>query len=832
MLDKYAYQYRYDYRNRCIAKKLPGCDWQEMLYDTADRLIFSRDGNQKKRHEWSFQLSDLSERPVLSGIYHGTLNASSYDASNVYASFEPENASALYGYVLHYPAEINPDSLKVLKANYYDTYDYKEHLSGFHASLEYVEDENYGKRYADNASLHCKDLLTGSMTRTLESGEELYGCHYYDYNRNLIQSRQTTLNGITLVNKSSFNFSGNATAVCEEYGNDVTLRKTYTYDHAGRLTRENHVCGNDTTTFLYSFDGIGRMKSLTRINGKDSLTTTNSYNIRDWLTAIDSPVFKQSLHYTDGAGIPCYNGNVSSMTWQTDTLATRGYKFSYDGLSRLKDAHYGEGASLTDNSNRFDEQVTAYDKMGNILGLKRYGQTSASAYGLIDDLSLSYDGNQLQTVNDNSLNPVYADGFEFKDGAKEDVEYSYDDNGNLTQDLNKKITDIQYNCLNLPGRIELGSGNSISYLYDANGTKLRTTHVIDGVSTTTDYCGSAVYENGVLHKLLTEYGYVTLTDTAYHYFLQDHQGNNRVVVNQNGTVEEVNHYYPFGGIFASMSSAQPYKYNGKELDRKGGLDWYDYGARMYDAALGRFTCADPLTEAWAYVNPYDYCFNNPVNRTDPTGMASVYNWEKGRYEDENGNEVSWESVKEEYQIGEKDNENTSEQQESDRLSPVPPEVNTMLTPWGTAASMHAGLRYTEHPFGGGYFRTKKGKYYSMKIFKQPAGTKLARKAKGMVNSAQAAKNATKLIRGVGNAVGLITSGISAYNFSLDPNFRDGSDFVFGVTSLAYWEIGLIYMIGSASYDVSIETHKQIIEDINNGVPPSLGTLNPHGTIFW
>lgn len=87
-----------------------------------------------------------------------------------------------------------------------------------------------------------------------------------------------------------------------------------------------------------------------------------------------------------------------------------------------------------------------------------------------------------------------------------------------------------------------------------------------------------IYENRTTKTLLTDAGFVSLNDNKHHYYLQDHQGNNRVVASQDGVVEEVNHYYPFGGIFASTSSVQPYKYNGKELDRKGGLDWYDYGA--------------------------------------------------------------------------------------------------------------------------------------------------------------------------------------------------------------------------------------------------------------
>lgn len=62
--------------------------------------------------------------------------------------------------------------------------------------------------------------------------------------------------------------------------------------HVGRLIQERHVSGKDSTCFAYALDAIGRIKKLTRINGKDSLTTTNSYNIRDWLTAIEQPEFQ------------------------------------------------------------------------------------------------------------------------------------------------------------------------------------------------------------------------------------------------------------------------------------------------------------------------------------------------------------------------------------------------------------------------------------------------------------------------------------------------------------------------------------------------------------
>ena len=96
-----------------------------------------------------------------------------------------------------------------------------------------------------------------------------------------------------------------------------------------------------------------------------------------------------------------------------------------------------------------------------------------------------------------------------------------------------------------------------------------------------------------------------------------------MVINSSGEVEEVNHYYPFGGLFSTSSSVQPYKYNGKELDTANGLNWYDYGARHYDAALGRWHVVDPLAEKYYSTSPYAYCLNNSVKYVDPDGKKIV-----------------------------------------------------------------------------------------------------------------------------------------------------------------------------------------------------------------
>ena len=411
---------------------------------------------------------------------------------------------------------------------------------------------------------------------------------------------------------------------------------TYSYDHADRLLKVEHTLGGAKVTLAaYAYDNLGRLQSKS-LHGSDADRQAYAYNVRGWLTGVSGTKFTQNLYYNTGNGPAKYNGSISSMTWKAGTASTvRGYKSTYDGLDRLLNATYGETAGISTNANRFSENVTGYDKNGNIKGLQRYGQTGASAYGLLDNLTFTLNGNQLSRVEDAVSTAAYGTNTAFVNGASTAGEYVYDVNGNLTKDLNKGITDIQYNVLNLPSTVSFSDGSTITYTYGADGTKLRTVHKIGSTTTTTDYCGNVIYENGTQKLLLTEEGYINLTGTQqYHYYLKDHQGNNRVVINQSGTVEETNHYYPFGGVFGTTGNTQPYKYNGKEFDTKKGLNWYDYGARYYDAALGRFTTVDPSSENYYAFNPYSYCVNNPIKYIDPDGKDFII-W----YKDSNGKQA-------------------------------------------------------------------------------------------------------------------------------------------------------------------------------------------------
>jgi len=129
-----------------------------------------------------------------------------------------------------------------------------------------------------------------------------------------------------------------------------------------------------------------------------------------------------------------------------------------------------------------------------------------------------------------------------------------------------------------------------------------------------------IYENGALKEILLPEGY--WQDGMYYYYLKDHLGNNRVVINGNGAIIEKSHYYPSGMRFqesTSNSAALPFRYGGKELEAMNGLNQYDFEARRKFTWAPITTTPDPLCEKFYSISPYSWCGNNPVNRVDPTG---------------------------------------------------------------------------------------------------------------------------------------------------------------------------------------------------------------------
>ena len=331
------------------------------------------------------------------------------------------------------------------------------------------------------------------------------------------------------------------------------------------------------------------------------------------------------------------------MKWDIDdeSLAyDRAYAFGYNNLNRLTEANYcGKNGTSTYSSvtGKYNTSYS-YDKMGNIQTLTRKENGSN-----LNNLTYTYNGNQLKKV-DNSWSPTILYGSEaFNDRVKIATEYIYDKNGNTTYDGNAGISTFDHNLLNLPEVVQFKDGHQNRYSYSADGRKLRSDiYTLNSVinvpqgtinpvpgnpadynKVTTDYIENLVYQDGSLKQVQTPEGY--WQNGVYYYYLKDHLGNIRVVLNSSGSVVEKNHYYPFGMRFypestsTSNSAALPFRYNGKEFESMNGLNRYDYEARFYDPELGRFHSVDPMAEKYYFQSPYTYAVNNPIKYIDKNG---------------------------------------------------------------------------------------------------------------------------------------------------------------------------------------------------------------------
>ncbi|MBO9570638.1 MAG: hypothetical protein J7497_00265 [Chitinophagaceae bacterium] len=277
---------------------------------------------------------------------------------------------------------------------------------------------------------------------------------------------------------------------------------------------------------------------------------------------------------------------------------------------------------------------TAYDYNGNIKAMTQWGIAGGAAQA-IDKLSYTYrtGSNKLAKVTDEINTKTYQLG-DFNDGTNTDDDYDYDANGNLTKDQNKNISSISYNVLNLPEYIAVAGKGAISYQYDAAGNKL-SKKVTEGSATKqTDYLGGAIFEDNVLQHVAMEEGRLRPSGTTAFitdYFLKDHLGNVRAMVQEDGTLLEETAYYPFGlkmsGI--SLTNATPSLHNknktfqGQKFDDELGLNYYSFKYRNHDPQIGRFTEIDPLANDYVYNSAYAFSENAVTGHIELEGLEKI-----------------------------------------------------------------------------------------------------------------------------------------------------------------------------------------------------------------
>ena len=632
------YAYKYDARKRMIEKKLPGAKPVYMIYDDRDRLVATQDGNQREQSKWLVTKYDELNRPVLTGFYVSSKTRAKLqtEVNSFYANTNNPKFESRGSILKSYNNKSFPTGLtdaNVLTANYYDDY-----------NVTHCPQTSYNSSQILNSALLTapKGQLTVSWVKTLnaDSGKPggLWTVNFYDKKYRVVQSYASNyLNGYDRMT-NVYDFVGKVDRSVHEHkvGSSTTIEsKWYNYDHAGRLTKvdlqySGAVSKARTTIAEMSYDELGQLES--KKLSAAARQMDYAYNIRGWMTGMNAhkqtvskgkttDEFGFTLNYNTGAGsfggTDQYNGNIGAMEWWSNgisdvTAHRQGYGYTYDALNRITNADFKTYSSGWKDVSGYDVTGITYDLNGNIMSLNRYDSGDH-----IDQLGYGYNGNQLSYVNDGK-----DDSKGFKELSSTSLEYLYDANGNMTRDDNKKITDIDYNLLNLPEFIaKKDAGNNVrnvAYAYDAAGVKLE--NRLPG-SKKLQYCANFVYDNGSLKYILNDEGKLNVGDVSntYQFFVKDHLGNTRLSVRENGTVEEINHYYPFGMRMAMTNTKsdadQKYLYNGKELQDE--TDWLDYGARMYDAQIGRWHTTDPMEQ---YDSPYVYVGNNPIAFNDPTGM--------------------------------------------------------------------------------------------------------------------------------------------------------------------------------------------------------------------
>ncbi|RFM33054.1 DUF6443 domain-containing protein [Chitinophaga silvisoli] len=473
---------------------------------------------------------------------------------------------------------LSASDLYPLSYTYYDNYGYAGQLA--YESADFSKPQAGSNPYAEtlpgtpfNTTI---GLVTGTKVRVLGTNQWITTSFYFDRKGREIQRVAENQPGGKDVLTSLYDFSGKVLSTYLRTRNprssltpQTTTLTMLSYDQAAHLSsvtkRINDEATKDRVILANTYNEQGQLqcKRLDVSGSTTQLDTlTYSYNIRGWLQGINkayvnstatSNWFGEELNYDYGFSTALYNGNISGVKWKagSDNIA-RAYGYSYDKINRLVNADFRQstdGQTWTNNSMDFTVSNLSYDANGNIQSMKQMGLIG-TASSTIDQLSYTYKtgSNKLESVTD-AVNTTTAKLGDFNNGTNTGNDYTYDNNGNTITDLNRGISSISFNHLNLPEKVVIDNKGSITYLYDAAGNKLQKT-VVDNtlspaVTTVTDYVGGSIFIGDTLQQIAHEEGRIRFTYDStgptytYDYFEKDHLGNTRVVL---GTTTQSNVY--------------------------------------------------------------------------------------------------------------------------------------------------------------------------------------------------------------------------------------------------------------------------------------------------
>ncbi len=644
-LSELCYQYKYDHRNRLVEKKVPGKDWEYIIYNPLDQPVMTQDANLRANNQWLFTKYDAFGRVAFTGLIVNSNGRSGMqnlaNNTSLYDLYETRQSSSstIAGTQIYYSNNTIPGTItEIHTVTYYDSYVDSDGLN--------VPATVLGQPKASNT----QGLPTVSKVRVLGTTNWITTITGYDNKARpiYVANKNNYLNTVDAV-LTLLDFPGKVLQTKADHTkagqSTITTIDDFTYDHAARLIKQTQTIGSHTEVLVQNeYDELGQLvrKKVGNTESTPLQTVDYSYNVRGWLKQINDPanlgtdLFAFDINYNtaDHGGTALYNGNVSETEWKTaNDNVLRWYRYGYDVLNRITDA--------TANSSNYNVSGISYDKMGNILTLERQGHTNSGAttFSTMDDLTYTYDsGNQLMKVADAAA----IDGFGFKDDAVNTAadtvnDYTYDANGNMLTDTNKGITSITYNHLNLPTQVTLASGN-IQYIYDATGVKQKKVVNETGQSSvTTEYAGNHVYENSTLQFFNHPEGYVEPDGSNWDYVYQymDHLGNIRLSYsddNGNGSIatseiREENNYYPFGLKHKGYNVVQngrdhKFEFQGQEYTEDLGLNLQEFKYRMHDPSIGRFIQIDPLAEDYAYNGTYNFAENRVIEGLEIEGLET------------------------------------------------------------------------------------------------------------------------------------------------------------------------------------------------------------------